>query len=263
MKKLTIPKIKHRQFNEKIVCITAYSARMAQLIDPFADIILVGDSLGMTLHGLKSTVGVTIDMMVSAGKAVVKGAKNALVVVDMPYGTYEADPVMAYKNATFILQETGADAVKLEGGVVIAPIIEFLTKRNIPVMGHVGLLPQSVSAQGGYSPRGKTETEATELIEDMKIISQSGCFAVVLEGVIETIATQMVAVSDVPVIGIGASAVCDGQVLVSDDLLGITEKTAKFVRHYLTGKTLIQNAIEQFSVDVKNGHFPSHAEIYE
>lgn len=262
MKKLTIPDIKNRNFTDKLVCVTAYSARMAQLSDNFADIILVGDSLGMTLHGLKSTVGVTIDMMISAGKAVVIGAKNTVIVVDMPYGTYESDGVTAYKNATKILQETGADALKLEGGRAIAPIIAFLTERNIPIMGHVGLLPQSVMAQGGYSPRGKTESEAKQLIEDIKIISNAGCFGVVLEGVIETVARQMVRESAVPVIGIGASTLCDGQILVSDDLLGITEKTAKFVRHYLDGKTLIKDALNQFATDVKSGHFPSDAEIY-
>ena len=263
MKKLTIPKIKNRQFSEKLVCITAYSARMAQLIDDFTDIILVGDSLGMTLHGLGNTVGVTLDMMITAGKAVVRGAKNAIIVVDMPYGTYESDCLTAYKNATKILQETGADAVKLEGGTVIAPIIQFLTQRNIAVMGHVGLLPQSVIAQGGYAARGKTTLEAEQLIKDIEIISQSGCFAVVLEGVVETVAAKMVSCSSVPVIGIGASPVCDGQVLVSDDLLGITEKTAKFVRHYLNGKTLIKDAIYQFSQDVKKGSFPNNSETYE
>jgi 3-methyl-2-oxobutanoate hydroxymethyltransferase len=262
MKKLTIPKIKNRQIDEKIVCITAYSARMAQLIDDFTDIILVGDSLGMTLHGLDSTVGVTIDMMIAAGKAVVRGSKNAIIVVDMPYGTYESDCITAYKNATKILQETGADAVKLEGGAVIAPIIEFLTQRNIAVMGHVGLLPQSVVAQGGYAARGKTPLEAEQLIKDIQIISKSGCFAIVLEGVIESVATKMVSCSNVPVIGIGASLACDGQVLVSDDLLGITEKTAKFVRHYLDGKILIKDAIKQFSQDVKKGNFPNNAETY-
>jgi 3-methyl-2-oxobutanoate hydroxymethyltransferase len=263
MQKLTIPKIKNRQFSEKLVCITAYSARMAELIAPFTDIILVGDSLGMTLHGLENTVGVTLDMMISAAKAVKRGEKETLIVVDMPYGTYEYDAVTAYRNASKILQETGADAVKLEGGTVIAPIIEFLTDRNIPVMGHVGLLPQSVIAQGGYSARGRTEHESKQLKADIKIISQSGCFAIVLEGVVEKIACEMVALSTVPVIGIGASQQCDGQILVSDDLLGITEKTAKFVRHYADTKTIIQNAVQQFSMDVKNNIFPNIHEIYE
>jgi 3-methyl-2-oxobutanoate hydroxymethyltransferase len=262
MKKLTIPHIKNYQFTEKLVCVTAYSARMADLMDDFTDLILVGDSLGMTLHGLSSTVGVTIDMMISAGKAVKRGSKNSVIVVDMPYGTYEADVITAYKNASHILQETGAHAVKLEGGVTIAPIIKFLTDRNIPVMGHVGLLPQSVMAQGGYGARGKTPEETEQLIQDIDVISQSGCFCVVLEGVIETVASKMVQASKVPVIGIGASATCDGQVLVCDDLLGITEKTAKFVRHYLDGKTAIRQAFEQFSSDVKSQKFPSTQELY-
>lgn len=262
MKKLTIPNIKNRNFAAKLVCVTAYSARIAQLIDDYVDIILVGDSLGMTLHGLDNTVGVTIDMMISAGKAVTKGRKNALIVVDMPYGTYEASPITAYNNAIRILQETGADAVKLEGGEVIAPIIEFLTARNISVMGHVGLLPQSVIAQGGYSPRGKDKDEADKLINDIKVISQAGCFSVVLEGVVSSVAHEMVKLSSVPVIGIGACTSCDGQVLVSDDLLGITEKTAKFVRPYLDGKNLIKQAIKQFSDDVKNQNFPNNYELY-
>jgi 3-methyl-2-oxobutanoate hydroxymethyltransferase len=263
MKKLTIPKIKHRQFSEKLVCLTAYSTRMAELIAPFADIILVGDSLGMTLHGLENTMGVTLDMMISAGKAVKRGAKNTLIVVDMPYGTYEADTITAYKNATKILSETGADAVKLEGGYIIAPIIQFLTERNVPVMGHIGLLPQSFIAQGGYAPRGKTEKEIEQLINDIKIISQSGCFAVVLEGVIEKIAIKIIELSNIPIIGIGASPLCDGQILVSDDLLGVTEKTAKFVRQYADGKTIIKNALNQFATDVKNKNFPNIHEIYE
>lgn len=262
MKKLTIPKIKNRQFTHKLVCVTAYSARIAELISPYVDMILVGDSLGMTLHGLENTMGVTLNMMITAAKAVKRGAKETLIIVDMPYSTYEADPLIAYKNATKILAQTGADAVKLEGGVVIAPIIQFLTQRNIPVVGHIGLLPQSVTAQGGYAARGKTPLEAEQLMRDIKVISESGCFAVVLEGVIEEVAKEIVKTSSVPVIGIGATASCDGQVLVSDDLLGITEKTAKFVRRYADGKTIIQNAVEQFANDVKNNNFPNKDEVY-
>jgi len=263
MKKLSVPNIKNYLFEQKLVCITAYSARIAELIDDYTDLILVGDSLGMTLHGLDSTVGVTIDMMVSAGKAVKRGSKNSIIIVDMPYGTYESDPVTAYKNASYILQETGAHAVKLEGGAVMAPTIEFLTQRNIPVMGHVGLLPQSVMAQGGYGARGKTDAQKESLMKDIEAISNSGCFSLVLEGVIENIAAEMVKKSSVPVIGIGASLECDGQVLVSDDLLGITEKTAKFVRHYFDGKVHIKTAVEQFALDVRAKKFPSNAEIYE
>jgi 3-methyl-2-oxobutanoate hydroxymethyltransferase len=262
MPKLTIPQIKNREFSDKLVCITAYSARMAELIDNDTDIILVGDSLGMTLHGLENTMGVTIDMMISAGKAVKRGSKKSLIVVDMPYGTYEASPIIAYKNATKILQKTGADAVKLEGGVYIAPIIQFLTERNIPVMGHVGLLPQSVTAQGGYATRGKTQNEINQLLQDIEIISNSGCFCIVLEGVKESVALEMIKKSSVPVIGIGASAACDGQVLVYDDLLGITEKTAKFVRSYLDGKTLIKQAVHHFACDIKHNKFPSKQELY-
>ncbi len=262
MTQLTIPQIKNFSFQDKLVCMTAYSARMATLIDPYADIILVGDSLGMTLHGLPSTVGVTLEIMISAGKAVMRGRNKALVVVDMPYGTYEADPLIAYQNATKILQETGADAVKLEGGAIMQPIINFLTERNIPVMGHVGLLPQSISSMGSYAARGKTEAEAEKLIQDISIISNSGCFAIVIEGVVEEIARKMVQASTVPTIGIGASVSCHGQVLVSDDLLGITEKTAKFVKKYFDASTCFSQALEAFSKDVRQGHFPTEKQIY-
>lgn len=262
MAKLSIPKIKNLEFDQKLVCITAYSARIAQLIDDIADIILVGDSLGMTLHGLESTVGVTINMMIDAGRAVARGSKNSIIVVDMPYGTYEADPVIAYKNASRLLQKTGAHAVKLEGGALMAPTIKFLTERNIPVMGHIGLIPQSVNSLGGYRARGKNEVETEHLIKDIQAITQSGCFSMVLEGVVKNVADQMLEFATVPVIGIGASEKCHGQVLVSDDLLGITEKTAKFVREYIDGKTIMHTAFSDFANDVRAENFPSQNELY-
>lgn len=262
MPKLTIPKIKQRQFTEKLVCITAYSARMAELIDDYADIILVGDSLGMTLHGFDSTHQVTLDMMIMAAQAVNRKRKKALLVVDMPYSTYEYCEKKAYENATKILQQTKADAVKLEGGAMLAPIIRFLTDRNIPVMGHVGLLPQSSVALGGYSARGKTRQEAKKLLEDIDIISRSGCFSIVLEGVIQSVAQKMVELSRVPVIGIGASENCDGQVLVSDDILGMTEKTAKFVKKYANATELFKQAFFEFSKEVKENKFPSADTLY-
>lgn len=262
MKKLTIPKIKNFDFEHKLVCITAYSARMAELMDSVTDIILVGDSLGMTLHGLDSTVGVTMNMMIDAGRAVARGAKDSIIVVDMPYGTYEADPIMAYKNASRLLQKTGAHAVKLEGGALMAPTIEFLTQRNIPVMAHIGLIPQSVHHLGGYQPRGQNEAEIQQLIQDMQAVTQTGCFSIVLEGVKNKVADDLLKHATVPVIGIGASQNCHGQILVSDDLLGITQRTPKFVRHYMDGKSLIAKAFQDYAKDIQEGNFPSKDEVY-
>ena len=259
---MTVPAIMARKNGEKIVAITAYSARIAELIDPIADIILVGDSLGMTLHGLNSTLEVTTDMMVMAGKAVCRTAKKALVVIDLPFSTYEADKIKAYETASHILSQTGCQAVKLEGGAVMAETIAFLTERHIPVMGHVGLLPQSVHYYGGYGARGKTSQEQQILLDDIKAVADAGAFSIVIEAVDETLATQMTQSVSIPTIGIGASVMCDGQVLVSDDILGLTQKTAKFVKKYADFTTDAKKAFADFAHEVRTKQFPTPYHIY-
>ncbi|MEM6603801.1 MAG: 3-methyl-2-oxobutanoate hydroxymethyltransferase, partial [Pseudomonadota bacterium] len=219
MSKITIPKIiALKQEQKKLVMLTAYSARIAELADPYIDIILVGDSLGMTLHGLQSTVHVTRQMMIMAGQAVARGRTNALMVIDLPFSTYESSPERAYRTAAEIMQKTGCECVKLEGGVEIAKTIEFLTCRNIPVMGHVGLLPQSVHHYGGYAARGKDNQDKEKLLNDIKAVAASGAFATVIEGVDYNLANEMTNSVSIPTLGIGASDACDGQVLVSDDM---------------------------------------------
>lgn len=262
MTSITVPSIMARKNGEKIVVITAYSARMSQLIDPIADIILVGDSLGMTLHGLSSTLEVTSQMMVMAGKAVCSASKKALVVVDLPFSTYEADKIKAYETASHILAQTGCHAVKLEGGTVMAETIAFLTARHIPVMGHVGLLPQSVHYYGGYGARGKTPQEKQILLDDIKTVAEAGAFSIVIEAVDEEIAIEMTESVSVPTIGIGASLHCDGQVLVSDDLLGLTEKTAKFVKKYADFTMQAEKAFADFAHEVRTKQFPTSSHIY-
>ena len=261
-KKVTVPVIQQLKAKEKIVMVTAYSARIAELVDPYVDIILVGDSLGMTLHGLDSTLQVTTEMMVLSGQAVNRGRHNAMMVVDLPFSTYEKSPEQAYDTAAHIMQQTGCEAIKLEGGEVMQETIAFLTRRNIPVMAHVGLLPQSFNHYGGYSARGKQETEQGQLIKDIKATEQAGAFSVVIEGTNYETATAMTQAVNIPTIGIGASEACDGQVLVSDDLLGITEKTAKFVKKYALLADNMHSAFAQFSSEVKDGTFPSDDYIY-
>src|SRR3954449_3795734 len=213
MKRLTVPAIQRRKFEgktqEPLVMLTAYTVRMAQLLDPHCDILLVGDSLGQVVYGLPSTLAVTLEMMCAHGAAVVRGSWHALVAVDMPFGSYEASPAQAFESASTIMKETGCAAVKLEGGEAMAPTIEFLTHRGIPVIGHVGLTPQAVNILGGYGARGREEREAEKIVADARAIDQAGAFCIVVEGVMETIASDITSAVSVPVIGIGASAQCD------------------------------------------------------
>src|SRR5690242_9854103 len=228
-KRMTAPSIRARKADGKteqpVVMLTAYTMRMAQLLDPHCDMLLVGDSLGQVIYGLPSTIPVTMDMMCAHGAAVVRGSWHALVSVDMPFGSYEGSPEQAFASASRIMKETGCAAVKLEGGEAMAPTIEFLIKRGIPVIGHVGLTPQAVNVLGGYGARGREEHEAEKIIADAKAIDEAGAFSIVVEGVMEEIATRISQNVDVPIIGIGASAECDGQVLVIDDMLGMFERT--------------------------------------
>lgn len=260
----TVPKLRARKGAEPIVCLTAYTAPMAQLLDPHADLLLVGDSLGMVLYGLPSTVPVTLDMMIAHGAAVARGASKALVVVDMPFGSYEESPQQAYRNAVRVLRETGASAVKLEGGRVMAETIAFLTSRGIPVMGHIGLLPQSVNASGGYAALGTTDTSGWDaIVADAVAVADAGAFLIVVEAVSEPLAVRITESIKVPTIGIGASAACDGQVLVIDDMLGMSSRTPKFVKRYAELGVAIGEAAGRYADEVRSRQFPSEQYTYK
>ncbi|MBO9697561.1 MAG: 3-methyl-2-oxobutanoate hydroxymethyltransferase [Sphingopyxis sp.] len=262
MKRLTVPRIRQRKGGEPLVMLTAYTVRMAQLLDPHCDMLLVGDSLAQVIYGLPHTVGVTMDMMALHGAAVVRGSYHAAVIVDMPFGSYEGSPQQAFDNAARLLKETGAAAVKVEGGKVLAPTIEFLTQRGIPVMGHVGLTPQAVNILGGYGVRGKSEEEARSIVEDAVAVAQAGAFSIVIEGVLESIAIEITSKVACPTIGIGASAQCDGQVLVTDDMLGMFERVPKFVKRYQDMASVVNGAVKDYADEVRSRSFPTEDQIY-
>ncbi|MDP5279103.1 3-methyl-2-oxobutanoate hydroxymethyltransferase [Sphingomonas sp. DG1-23] len=262
MKRLTVPAIRDRKGKDPVVMLTAYTTRMAQLLDPHCDVLLVGDSLGQVIYGLPSTLPVTLDMMIAHGAAVVRGSWHSVVIVDLPFGSYEASPERAFESAARVLAETGAAGVKLEGGTAMAPVIEFLTRRGIPVMGHIGLTPQSVNALGGYGARGRSNAEHAQILDDARAIADAGAFGIVAEGVVEGLANEITAAVPVPVIGIGASAGCDGQVLVTEDMLGLFERTPRFVKRYddLAGR--ISAAVETYAAEVRSRDFPGAEQVY-
>jgi 3-methyl-2-oxobutanoate hydroxymethyltransferase len=262
IRRLTAPDIRARKGGEPIVCLTAYTAPVAQLLDAHCDLLLVGDSVGMVVHGLPNTVGVTLDMMILHGQAVMRGADRAMVVVDMPFGSYEASPDIAYANAARVLKETGAQAVKVESGPSIATTVKFLVDRGIPVMGHVGLRPQAVNVDGKFRAKGRTSEERKRVLEEARAADEAGAFAIVVEGVDESLAPEITAAVRAPTIGIGASALCDGQILVTDDLLGLFEWTPKFVRRYANLKAEIEKAAAGYAADVRARRFPAAAETY-
>jgi 3-methyl-2-oxobutanoate hydroxymethyltransferase len=266
-KRTTVPAILARKANgattEPIVMLTAYTMRMAQLLDPHCDMLLVGDSLGQVIYGLPSTIPVTMDMMCAHGAAVVRGSWHALVTVDMPFGSYEGSPEQAFDSAAYIMKETGCAAVKLEGGEVMAPTIRFLVERGIPVIGHVGLTPQAVNVLGGYGARGKSKNEAAKILGDAKAVADAGAFCIVVEGVMEQIATDIAHGVAPPVIGIGASADCDGQVLVTDDMLGMFERTPRFVKRYDDLATRIGEAAATYAEEVRERRFPTPDQTYQ
>ncbi|NJR77376.1 3-methyl-2-oxobutanoate hydroxymethyltransferase [Sphingomonas corticis] len=268
MKRLTVPAIRARKQaiaegrGEPLVMLTAYTVRTAQLLDPHCDLLLVGDSLGQVIYGLPSTVPVTLQMMAAHGAAVVRGSYHALVVVDMPFGSYEASPRQAFESAAFLLKETGAAAVKLEGGEAMAETVAFLSDRGIPVMGHVGLTPQAVNALGGYGARGRSEAEAAKIVGDARAVAQAGAFAVVIEGVVEPIAIEITRAVGVPTIGIGASAQCDGQVLVAEDMLGLFERTPRFVKRYGDMAGFISDRAATYAGEVRDRSFPTAEQTY-
>lgn len=250
------PDIRARKGQAPLVALTAYTTPMARLVDPHCDIALVGDSLGMVLHGLPSTLGVTLEMMILHGRAVMRGLSRAMCVIDMPFGSYEESPEQAFRNAARLVAETGAPAVKLEGGAHMAPTIAFLTARGIPVMAHIGLTPQAVNTLGGYKVVGR-EDEAERVIEDARAVEAAGAFSVVLEKVPVGLAARVTQVLAIPTIGIGAGAQCDGQVLVVDDMLGMfTEFRPKFVKRYADLGQAADQAIADYAADVRARRFP-------
>ncbi|MCA0977799.1 3-methyl-2-oxobutanoate hydroxymethyltransferase [Qipengyuania flava] len=267
MKRLTVPKILARKSEgdsrEPLVMLTAYTARQAQLLDAHCDMLLVGDSLGQVIYGLPSTVPVTMDMMVNHAAAVVRGSYHAVVVVDMPFGSYEGSKEKAFDSAARLLKESGAAAVKLEGGEQMAETVAFLNQRGIPVMGHVGLTPQAVNVLGGYMARGRDEAEAQKIIGDAKALDEAGAFAIVLEGVLEPIAVEATKAVACPTIGIGASAQCDGQVLVTEDMLGMFDRVPRFVKKYENIADVIEKTVAQYAEEVRGRAFPSSDQTYQ
>jgi len=261
--RLSVPKFTARKGGEKLVCLTAYTAPMARILDEVADMLLVGDSLGMVVYGFDSTLPVTLEHMIAHGRAVVSHSARALVVVDLPFGSYQESPQQAFRAAARVMAETGCGAVKLEGGAEMAETIAFLSQRGIPVMGHVGLTPQAVNALGGYRARGRSDAEAAKIGADARAVVQAGAFSLVVEAVLEPIARQITADVPVPVIGIGGSVACDGQVLVSDDLLGLTgASTPRFVKHYAALGDAVRQAAGAYAAEVRAGLFPSEAHYF-
>ncbi|SFR52185.1 ketopantoate hydroxymethyltransferase [Yoonia tamlensis] len=246
-----------------LVSLTAYTTPMAQMMDDHCDFVLVGDSVGMVLHGLPSTLGVTMEMMIMHGQAVARGLKSAMMVIDMPFGSYEESPEQAFRNAARLMRETHAGAVKLEGGVAMAETIAFLVARGIPVMAHIGLTPQSVNTLGGYKVQGRGNEGAVALIADAQAVADAGAFGVVLEKVPETLANDITKTIDIPTIGIGASAGCDGQILVVDDMLGLfTAFKAKFVKRYAHLGDEAEQAIAAYAAEVRARTFPAPEHIF-
>ena len=265
-KRTTAPAILARKADGKteqpVVMLTAYTMRMAQLLDPHCDMLLVGDSLGQVIYGLPSTIPVTMEMMCAHGAAVVRGSWHALVAVDMPFGSYEAGPEQAFASAARIMKESGCAAVKLEGGEAMAPTVRFLAQRGIPVIGHVGLTPQAVNMLGGYGARGKSDVEAKKIVGDAVAVAEAGAFCIVIEGVMESIADELTKSIAVPTIGIGASANCDGQVLVTEDMLGLFERTPRFVKRYDDLATRIGEAAATYAGEVRSRAFPTADQTY-
>jgi 3-methyl-2-oxobutanoate hydroxymethyltransferase len=247
-----------------VVCLTAYTAPIAKLLDPHCDLLLVGDSLGMVIYGMESTVSVTVEMMIAHGQAVMRGSKDACVVIDLPFGSYQESKEQAFRTAARIMKETSASAVKLEGGEEMAETVAFLAGRGIPVMGHIGLMPQLVNATGGYRSLGRSDAEAEKIRRDARAIDDAGAFSIVIEGTIEPVAREISEGLKSVTIGIGASAACDGQVLVSDDMLGVfTEFKPRFVKHFANLAPEISAAAAAYAEQVKSRSFPSEEHTFQ
>lgn len=262
-KRRTAPQIRAQKGGDKIVSLTAYSAALAPLVDPLVDFILVGDSLGMVEHGMDSTLGVTLDLMIAHGRAVVGSTAEALIVVDMPFGSYEASPEAAFRAAARVMAETGCGAVKLEGGAHMAPTIAFLAARGIPVMAHVGLTPQAVNALGGFRSQGHDAAAREQILGDAVAVAEAGAFAVVIEGLVEPLAEEITRTVAIPTIGIGASAACDGQILVLNDMLGLTARVPKFVKRYGAIGEAVSEAVKAYAREVRGRTFPAEAHVYK
>ena len=256
-KRVTAPDIAKRKGGTPIVALTAYHAHTARIIDPYVDMLLVGDSLGMVMHGYETTVPVPLDLMIMHAQAVVRGSSKALVVVDMPFGSYEESPAVAFRNAARVLKETGCGAVKIEGGVHMAETIRYLAERGIPVMSHIGLTPQAVNMIGSFKPRGRFRSEWAAFEADARAVAEAGAFAVVLEALAELLAARITKEIPIPTIGIGASAECDGQILVLEDMLGLSPRVPKFVKEYAALGEGIETAVKAFAGEVRSRIFPS------
>jgi len=262
-RRTTVPQIRARKGGEPVACLTAYTAPVAKHLDPHLDLLLVGDSMAMVIYGMDSTVGVTVDMMIAHGKAVVRATEQALVVVDLPFGSYQESPQQAFRTAAKVMAETGCQAVKIEGGQEMAETVRFLTERGVPVLAHVGLMPQSVNTAGGFKARGRDDAEAQRIIADAEAMAEAGAFAIVVEGVMEPLAREITRRVDVPTIGIGASPSCDGQILVTDDLVGMfTDFKPKFVKRYANLGDELQKAAAAFADDVRNRRFPEPEQCF-
>ncbi|MFG1397729.1 3-methyl-2-oxobutanoate hydroxymethyltransferase [Roseixanthobacter pseudopolyaromaticivorans] len=261
-KRVTAPEIFARKGGDPIVCLTSYHAHTAQLLDRHVDVILVGDSLGMVMHGLETTVPVTVEMMIVHGRAVVRGTKRALIVVDLPFGSYEASPVEAFHTAARVLKETGAGAVKLEGGVRMAETVRFLVDRGVPVMGHVGLTPQAINTLGSFKARGRDDAEAASIVEDARAVADAGAFSIVLEAMAEPVARRITQDISTPTIGIGGSPACDGQILVLEDMLGLGQRVPKFVKKYAELGPAIEQAVATYADEVRARTFPGPEHTY-
>ncbi len=267
MKRLTVPAIRARKTDgksgEPLVMLTSYTVRMAQICDPHCDMLLVGDSLGQVIYGLDSTIPISLDMMIAHGAAVVRGSYHSVVIVDMPFGSYEESPEHAIRSATRVMKETGAAAIKMEGGEAMAETVAFLSARGIPVMGHVGLTPQAVNVLGGHKVQGRDDATAAKVMADAKAIDEAGAFSLVIEGVLEPIAVEATRAVSCPTIGIGASAQCDGQVLVAEDMLGMFERVPRFVKKFDALAEQIDRAVGEYADGVRDRTFPAKDQTYQ
>lgn len=262
VKRLTAPDILARKGGDPIVCLTSYHAHTARLVDKYCDVILVGDSLGMVMHGMETTLPVTLDMMILQGRAVMRGSQRALVVVDMPFASYEASKEQAFMSAARVLKETGCGAIKLEGGKRMAETISFLCERGVPVMAHVGLTPQSINTLGSFRAQGREEADWPRIEDDALAAAAAGAFSVVIEAVAEPLAKKITGAVAIPTIGIGASPACDGQVLVLEDMLGLSPRVPKFVKRYGDLGPSIEKAISDYAAEVRGRRFPAAEHTY-
>ncbi len=262
VRRMTAPEITARKGGAPLVCLTAYTAPVAAILDEVCDLLLVGDIVGLVLHGLPNTVGVTLEMMIMHGQAVMRASRKAFVVVDLPFGAYEGPKEVAYANAVRVMKETGCQAVKVEAGPTVPETIAYLVQRGIPVVGHVGLRPQAVNADGAFRAKGRSDAERARVVAEAEATADAGAFCIVVEGVAESLAREITEAVAVPTIGIGASAGCDGQILVTDDMLGLFDWTPKFVRRYASLKRDIEQAVRSYADDVRARRFPAAAETY-